>query len=284
MRMKHIAVPTLCLVFVSIVSGQQMCADVPGQTSATHRFHREGEKIEIALRDDSDPACEPVDFELHWANGRNNGSNFNITFLDGNQRPVLARQISAFLTGVLNFPLSSFGPQPVHGSSMELISVPTTVRIEAVSPFAGSVNLSYSIRRARANGRGKAGRENGGSSATKTEPDGNEAVNIHDAVRLIGSTRLPLVQLELRTTRPFPVRDVPLQLQIGEKVFVDELSGDHTGRRLTLSLTPEMFAELNDGDEIVACFGPASSLPVSSEASARDMWRFGKLEKNKRQQ
>lgn len=68
MRKKHLAVPARCLVFVSVVSAQQMCPDIPGQTSATHRFHREGEKIEIALRGDSND--EPVDFELHWANGR----------------------------------------------------------------------------------------------------------------------------------------------------------------------------------------------------------------------
>jgi hypothetical protein len=44
-----------------------------------------GETIEISLRGDGVPAsvadCEPVALELHWSNGRNNGSNFNVTFL-----------------------------------------------------------------------------------------------------------------------------------------------------------------------------------------------------------
>jgi hypothetical protein len=80
-----------------------------------------------------------------------------------------------------------------------------------------------------------------------------------------------LIQIELKTDRPFPAREVPLRLQIGKKVFSDELSGDYTGRRLTLSLTPQLFAELNEGDEIVAFF----ERPERGES----FWNFGKLRK-----
>jgi hypothetical protein len=64
-------------------------------------------------------------------------------------------------------------------------------------------------------------------------------------------------------------------LQIGKKVFIDELSGDYTGRKLTLSLTPEMFAELKDGDDIVAFFGK----PDGNGSADQDVWNFGKLSK-----
>ncbi len=265
-----------------------VCADLPGQTSATHRFQRLGETIEIPIRGHSVPAsvadCEPVALELHWANGRNNGSNFNVTFLDGNNRPVYAKQISAFLTGVFQFPLSSFDAQPVYDSSLALISVPTTVTIQAVSPFAAPASLSYSVTRvARVSRPGKKGEEGNGvrderETREKGEPErrkGNEIVSIHNAVRLIGASRLPVVQIELKTSRPFPVRDVPLQLRIGKRVFIDELSGDYTGRKLTLNLTPEMFAELKDGDEIVAFF----SKPDGNEFAEGDVWHFGKLDK-----
>ena len=103
----------------------------------------------------------------------------------------------------------------------------------------------------------------------------NEVVRIHNAVRLIGGSRLPVVQIELKTSRPFPVSDAPLQLQVGKRVFIDELSGDYTGRKLTLSLTPEMFAELADGDEIRAFFGK----PEGQGSADRDVWNFGKLKK-----
>lgn len=265
------------------------CADGPGQAldthGATHRFRHVGEKIEIPIRGDSVPAsaadCEPVALELHWANGRNNGSNFNVTFLDGNNRPVYARQISAFLTGVLHFPLSSFDAQPVYGSSLVMISVPTVVTIQAVPPFAAPASLSYTVTRvARASKQRdkKEVREKGEAAEAQIGEEGrqgNEIVSIHNAVRLIGASRLPVVQIELKTSRPFPVRDVPLQLQIGKKVFIDELSGEYTGRRLTLSLSPEMFSELKDGDEIVAFF----SKPDRNGFAEGDVWYFGKLVK-----
>jgi hypothetical protein len=286
MPKKLIMSVAISLLFLSSANAQdKSCPDIPGQTSATHRFHHEGETIEIALRTDS-PDCEPVSIGLHWANGRNNGSNFNVTFLDGGNRPIYARQVSAFMTGVLEFPLSSFEPQPVYGSSVEVISVPTTVRIQAVSPFAGSAILAYSIARvARKNG---ATGEQGNWVNLETKTNENEIAGIHDVVRLIGATRLPLVQVELKTTRPFPVRNIPLQLQIGKRVFVDELSGDYTGRKLTLSLTPEMFAELSEGDEIVAFYGKPSATATSSEPASAgsaegDVWHFGKLRKSMKQ-
>lgn len=268
----------LSLSFLTTVNAQERpCQDI----LATHRFHHEGETIEIALRADTTD-CDPIAIEFHWANGRNNGSNFNVTFLDGNSRPIYARQISGFLTGVLEFPLSSFEPQPVYGSALEVISVPTTVRIQAVSPFAGSAILSYSIARTPTRKRETGAQGNGVNLETNTSGTSeNEIAGIHDAVRLIGATRLQLVQIELKTTHPFPVRNVPLQLQIGKRVFVDELSGDFTGRKLTLSLTPDMFAELNDGDEIVAFFGQDSAIATSTTGpSETDVWRFGKLRKS----
>ena len=266
------------------------CADRSGRSSATHQFRQMGETIEIPLRGDSVPAsladCEPVALDLHWINGRNNGSNFNVTFLDGNNRPIYAKQITAFMSGVLQFPLSSFDAQPMLGSSLEMISIPITVTIQAVRPFAAPANLSYRVTRVlRASNPQdqKDEREKGEKDEARNAADGrpahshdaglNEIVGIHSAVRLIGASRMPVIQIELKTSRPFPIKDVPLQLQIGKRVFVDELSGDYIGRKLTLSLTPEMFAELRDGDEIVAFFS-------QSDQKQGDVWHFGKLIKS----
>src|SRR6266516_4439202 len=256
MRKNVIAFLVLCLLFLGNAYAQdkadpKVCADVPGETSGTYKFRRLGETIEIPVRSAnmtasegkespriagepasvasgtaSDADCEPVALELHWANGHNNGSNFNVSFRDNNNRLISAKQISAFMTGVLEFPLSSAEAQ--------------------------------------------IGAQRG---------QGNEIASIHNAVRLIGASRLPLVQIELKTSRPFPVRDVPLQLQIGKRVFIDELGGDYTGRRFTLSLTPEMFAELKDGDEIVAFF----SKPDRIGSADQEVWYFGKLVKGRRQ-
>jgi len=54
------------------------------------------------------------------------------------------------------------------------------------------------------------------------------------------------------------------------------LSGDYTGRSLTLTLTPEMFAQLRDGADIVAFF----NRPDRSGFADSDIWYFGKLNKS----
>ena len=279
---KNLLVPlAVSLLFVGTVYGQEkaeshLCADLPGQTSGTHRFRYLGETIEIPIRGDGVPAsvadCEPVALEVRWANGRNNGSNFTVTFLDGNNRPIYTKFLSGFMAGVVQYPLSTFD-QPMYGSSLAVISVPSSVRIEAGEPVAAPASLSYTVTRVARPSKKKEEQKKG--EAEESTRQGNEIVSIHNAVRLIGASRLPLVQMELKTSRPFPVRDVPLQLQIGKRVFIEELSGDYTGRKLTLSLTPELFAELKDGDEIVVFF----SKPDGNGSSDQDVWYFGKLSK-----
>jgi hypothetical protein len=108
--------------------------------------------------------------------------------------------------------------------------------------------------------------------------EGNEVVGIQSAVRVIGATRMPLVQIELRTNRPFPPRESALQLQIGKRFFLHELTGDPTGRTLTLTLTQEIFAELKQGAEVVAFFDK----PDRSGFAGRNVWHFGSLNKGNR--
>src|SRR5687768_12137320 len=288
---KNLLVPlALCLLFLGPadsgrtrnIYGQEkpephVCPDIPGVTSGTHKFRRMGETIEISIRGESVPAsvadCEPVALDLNWANGRKNGSKFVVTFLEGT-RPVYGKGIFGFLTGAAQFPLSSFDARRGDGS-MRMVSVPTTVTIQAGSPFGAPASLYYRVvrvyRAPKAKGRGERETELGQESGK----GGNEIVSIHGATRLIGASSLPLVQIVLRTNHPFPIRDAPLQLQIGNKIFIDELSGDHTGRKLTLSLTPEMFAELQDVDEVVALFGKANGAGLSEQG----VWLFGKLNK-----
>jgi hypothetical protein len=252
-------------------AGARVCADVPGQTSGTHRF-RVGETLEIPLRGEGVAAsvtnCEPVELKVNWANGRNNGAMFNVTFLDDRNSPIYTRQIPGFLPGVVQFPLQQFDSRG-YGSSMAMVSVPTMVTIQAVEPFMAPAVLSYRVT--------SVSRETGaGGRERRQEEDtskGNEVVSIRNVVRLVGSGRIPLVQIELKTARAFPIKDAPLQLEIGKKIFVDELSGEFTGKKLTLSLTPEMFAELQDGDEIVASFGG------NTGNDPAEVWRFGKLKK-----
>ena len=120
------------------------CPDPAPETSGSHRFRRLGEIIEIpvGLAD-----CQAVSLELHWANGRNKGSNFRVTFLDSANRPIFSKHLFGFMTGNFELLLSKFYSRRYFGSR-SLITVPTTITIETVSPFAYPANLSYTITRA----------------------------------------------------------------------------------------------------------------------------------------
>ena len=155
------------------------------------------------------------------------------------------------------------------GSEMYSLSDPLKYQSNVQGP-ASSVKTSYesSAQAAKTN-----------VQPLRDGEDGNEVVGIKSAVRVIGATRMSLVQIELRTNRPFPPRDSALQLQIGKRFFLNELTGDFAGRTLTLTVTREMFAELKEGAAIVAFFDK----PDRSGFAGRHVWHFGRLDKNMRQ-
>ena len=387
----------------------QTCPDPAPQTSGSHSFRRKGEIIDIPIQAGD---CQPVALELRWANGRNNGSNFRVTFFDTNNQPIYVKEVSGFQAGNFEFPFNGLEPRRWLGSR-GMLSIPSSVTIEAVRPFALPATLSYTVTRVTGPTRRAhppmdhhtattlplaAGRllSKGASSLrghegtmsyrleevrlnqpktldirgntetldsvfrliltggdhlatahliwlddtalpvfrrreaeddsneigaiiydrfilkremeisvsdvdgtrlyTLSEPltlpadfrepkritkqeqgagNGNAVTRIHTAVRTIGASKQKLVQIELRTNRPIPAKNSALQLQIGKRFFVNELSGDHTGRSLTLTLTAEMFASLKQGAEIVAFFDK----PDLSGFSDQNIWRFGRLNK-----
>ncbi len=145
----------LALLVVSCIglhsmSQAQQCSDPVPQTSGSHSFHRRGEIIEIPI---SLADCHPVSFALRWANGRNNGTNLQITFLDSAGQPIHSKAISAFVNGSIQLPFATMENQRWVRSGSVMMSVtsvstiPTTVRIEAVAPFALPATISYRVTR-----------------------------------------------------------------------------------------------------------------------------------------
>ncbi|MEP6820037.1 MAG: hypothetical protein ABJA18_10925 [bacterium] len=113
----------------------------------SYKFRWQGESFEIPINGDD---CQAVALELRWSNGRNNGSNFQVTFLDNDNQSIYTKELSGFLTGNFRFDLAAMEPQPWPGSrSMtSVVSVPARVVIQTVRPFAFPANLSYTITRA----------------------------------------------------------------------------------------------------------------------------------------
>ena len=128
---------------VAVSAWAQTCPDPPPQTSGSHSFRQQGESFDIPI---SMADCQAVMLELRWANGRNNGSNFHVTFLDGDNQAIYTKEISGFLNGSFQFPFATLEPRASLGS-LSIISVPVKVTIEAVRPFAFPAAISYRITR-----------------------------------------------------------------------------------------------------------------------------------------
>jgi len=121
----------------------QTCPDPPPQTSGSHSFRQQGESFDIPI---SVADCQAVMLELRWANGRNNGSNFHVTFLDSDNQAIYTKEISGFLNGSSQFPFAPLEPRASLGS-LSMISVPVKVTIETVRPFAFPAVISYRVTR-----------------------------------------------------------------------------------------------------------------------------------------
>lgn len=80
----------------------QECPDPAPQTTGLLNFRRLGETLEIPITLGD---CQATSITFRWSNGRNNGSLINLTFFDSDDRPLYSNQISAFQTGVIEFPL-----------------------------------------------------------------------------------------------------------------------------------------------------------------------------------
>jgi hypothetical protein len=101
--------------------------------------------------------------------------------------------------------------------------------------------------------------------------EGNSIVGIHSLLRIAGSVRRPMIQIEMRTNRPFIARNALLQAQIGKQIFM----AGGAGRAAGVFLTPEQFAQLKDGAEVIAFYNS----PDRSGALAKEIWYFGRLNK-----
>ncbi len=125
----------------AVCASAQTCAEL--QTAGNHSFHQQGERFEIPIVLVN---CATTALEVRWSNGRNNGSNFHVTFFDGDNQAIYTRELSGFLSGSFVFPLATVEQQPWFGQA-SVISVPVKVTIEAVRPLALPATISYRVTR-----------------------------------------------------------------------------------------------------------------------------------------
>src|SRR2546425_5297260 len=144
MRTSQILIPLIAMTLFCLVDASgQVCPDPPPQTSGVHRFRQQGESFDIPI---TVSGCNAIALDLRWSNGRNNGSNFAVTFLDVDNQPIYTKVIFGFLTGTFQFPFASFDSEPWLGSR-SMYALPSKVNIQAVAPFAAPAAISYTVTR-----------------------------------------------------------------------------------------------------------------------------------------
>lgn len=102
--------------------------------------------------------------------------------------------------------------------------------------------------------------------------EAGNSYSLRSGLRVTGSVREPLVEMELRTIRAFPILNAEYGVQIGKRFFPASASG----RTAVVSLTAKEFAQLKDGERIAVSTGWVNYGALETAA-----WYFGRLEKSR---
>lgn len=106
-------------------------------------------------------------------------------------------------------------------------------------------------------------------------PEDASPVNTIRAIRSVPRG----VEIEVHSTRPFPVRTLPPVLRVGEAQFLrSRYPRGGTLDTLVFLLSAEEFDALLPGDEVFVQYGKADA----AAARAKTTWAFGRLDKTLR--
>jgi hypothetical protein len=106
-------------------------------------------------------------------------------------------------------------------------------------------------------------------------------VNTVKSIRTVNG----VVEVELHSSREFPIRDEVVVLRIGKKEFLRSRSPeDGSLKTLIFMIDPDQFDSLADGEEMTVTYGrskgEAGEVGASAASAHRPRWNFGKLNKS----
>jgi hypothetical protein len=99
-------------------------------------------------------------------------------------------------------------------------------------------------------------------------------------MRTVGSG----VDIEVHSSRPFPVRDDVIVLRIGDKDFLrSRAPADGNLNTLIFSLSAAEFSQLKDGDRMTVGFASRLRIPerASDPSDPSRHWDFGTLDRSR---
>ena len=115
-----------------------------------------------------------------------------------------------------------------------------------------------------------------GLAAPQSAPD----VNTVRSIRARTVNSVPVIEIELHSSREFPVRDQVVVLRIGSRDFLrSRPPDDGTLNTLIFILAPDDFTQLGDGDGMSVRYGLDYSDDPTAQPNGERRWDFGRLNK-----
>jgi hypothetical protein len=106
-------------------------------------------------------------------------------------------------------------------------------------------------------------------------------MRIRNVVRIAGNTRQALYEIQLQSRRVFADPDQLPVLRVGDQKFATSRLGDTSRTTMIFVLTPEEFARVRTGDDVIVAYAVAEAHPAAADKGPLRPWKFGKLDKSK---
>jgi hypothetical protein len=106
-------------------------------------------------------------------------------------------------------------------------------------------------------------------------------MNVVKSIRAATVNGAAIVEIELQSSREFPVRDQIVVLRIGTRDFMRSRSpADGSLKTLIFMLPPEDFGQLADGASMSVRYGMEYSDEPAAQSADNARWQFGQLNKS----
>ena len=105
--------------------------------------------------------------------------------------------------------------------------------------------------------------------------------NVVKSIRAATFNGAAVIEIELQSSKEFPMRDQIVVLRIGNKDFMRSRSpANGSLNTLIFMLTPEDFGQLADGASMSVRYGMEYSEEPAAQSADNARWQFGQLNKS----
>ena len=106
-------------------------------------------------------------------------------------------------------------------------------------------------------------------------------MNVVKSIRAATFNGAAVIEIELQSSKEFPIRDQIVVLRIGNRDFMRSRSpANGSLNTLIFMLTPEDFGQVADGSSLSVRYGLEYSDDPAAQSADNSRWQFGQLNKS----